>query len=122
MCRRAGRAAASGSGGGSGGGCGCACFPSLALVTGPNMGGKSTFIRSVAIAAVMCQAGSFVAAESAAMPLFDAVLCRVGAGDDPLRGVSSFLGEMLQVGRCERGAQERLSRIRRGRVCARASA
>ena len=53
------------------------------------MGGKSTYIRSVGIAAILCQVGSFVPADSATMPLFDAVLTRVGAGDDPLRGVSS---------------------------------
>ena len=79
----------------------------LAVVTGPNMGGKSTFSRSVALAAVMCQAGSLVPARSATMPAFDGVFARVGAADAQLRGVSSFMAEMLETGTLLRAATAR---------------
>jgi DNA mismatch repair protein MutS len=69
----------------------------MVLITGPNMGGKSTFMRQVALAVVMAQAGCFIAAENAEMMIFDAVLTRMGATDDLLGGQSTFMMEMSQT-------------------------
>jgi DNA mismatch repair protein MutS len=73
--------------------------PQLLLVTGPNMGGKSTFIRQAALAAVMAQAGSWVPAKRARIGIVDRLFARIGAGDDLARGSSTFLVEMSQAAR-----------------------
>ena len=82
----------------AGGGAG-ADAPAILLVTGPNMGGKSTFIRQAALVAVLAQAGSFVPARRARVGIVDRLFARIGAGDDLARGASTFLVEMAQTAR-----------------------
>jgi DNA mismatch repair protein MutS len=69
----------------------------LFIITGPNMGGKSTYCRSVAIAFVMAQLGSFVPASEARIPVRDRIFARVGASDDLRGGQSTFMMEMNEV-------------------------
>jgi DNA mismatch repair protein MutS len=69
----------------------------LSIVTGPNMAGKSTFLRQNAILAVMAQAGCFVPARSLTMGVVDRLFSRVGAGDDLARGRSTFMAEMVET-------------------------
>ena len=69
----------------------------LAVITGPNMAGKSTYIRQVALAVVLAQAGSFVPARSARIGVVDRVFTRVGAGDELARNLSTFMVEMAET-------------------------
>ncbi len=69
----------------------------MAVVTGPNMSGKSTYMRQVALLCVMAQLGSFVPAERAALPVVDRVFTRVGASDDIAGGRSTFMVEMTEL-------------------------
>jgi len=71
--------------------------PQIQLVTGPNMGGKSTYLRQTGLAVVMAQCGCPVAASKACMPLVDRVFTRVGAADRLSRGQSTFLVEMIET-------------------------
>ena len=67
------------------------------LITGPNMSGKSTYMRQFAITIIMAQIGSFVPASSAKLPIFDSIFTRIGASDDLVGGESTFMVEMLEA-------------------------
>ncbi len=67
------------------------------LITGPNMSGKSTYMRQLAIIIIMAQIGSFVPAKSAKMPVFDKIFTRIGASDDLVSGESTFMVEMKEA-------------------------
>ena len=71
----------------------------LIIVTGPNMGGKSTFLRQAALIALLAHSGSFVPAKSAKVPLVDRVFARIGAADNITRGQSTFMLEMQETAR-----------------------
>lgn len=67
------------------------------LITGPNMSGKSTYMRQMALIAIMAQVGSFVPADSADLPIFDQIFTRIGAADDLISGQSTFMVEMSEA-------------------------
>ncbi len=69
----------------------------LGVITGPNMGGKSTYLRQVALMSILAQMGSFVPADDAALPIVDRVFTRIGASDNLARGRSTFMVEMTET-------------------------
>lgn len=77
------------------------------LLTGPNMGGKSTYMRQVALIVIMAQMGSFVPAKKADLSLVDAIYTRMGASDDILEGHSTFMLEMIEANHALKHASEK---------------
>ena len=80
---------------------------SILLITGPNMGGKSTYMRQTALIVIMAQMGCFVPAKEYHMPLFDKIFTRIGASDDILSGQSTFMVEMNEANRALQSATSR---------------
>ena len=78
----------------------------IMLITGPNMGGKSTYMRQMALTMIMAQIGCFVPARSADLPVFDAIFTRIGASDDLIGGQSTFMVEMLEANNALKYASE----------------
>lgn len=78
----------------------------ILLITGPNMGGKSTYMRQVTLSVILAQIGSFVPANKAYMPVFDQIFTRIGASDDLISGQSTFMVEMLEANNALRFATE----------------
>lgn len=79
----------------------------ILLITGPNMAGKSTYMRQVALMIIMNQVGCFVPATEAEMPVFDQIFTRIGAADDLVSGQSTFMVEMMEAEHAVRHATER---------------
>jgi DNA mismatch repair protein MutS len=76
----------------------------ILLITGPNMSGKSTYMRQLALLVIMAQIGCFVPAQSAEMPIFDRIFTRIGASDDLIAGQSTFMVEMMEANQALRHA------------------
>ena len=76
----------------------------ILLITGPNMAGKSTYMRQLGIIAIMAQIGCFVPAEEAHLPVFDKIFTRIGASDDLVSGESTFMVEMMEASRAIKNA------------------
>ena len=79
----------------------------ILVITGPNMSGKSTFMRQNAIIAIMAQMGSYVPCKSCTLPIFDQIFTRIGSSDDIASGESTFMTEMLEVNDALTNATER---------------
>lgn len=79
----------------------------LAVITGPNMAGKSTYIRQAALISILAQMGSFVPAQKATIGIADRIFTRIGAADDLLKGQSTFMVEMIETARILHNATER---------------
>jgi DNA mismatch repair protein MutS len=69
----------------------------IAIITGPNMGGKSTYLRQAALISILAQMGSYVPAEAASLPIIDRIFTRIGASDNLSRGRSTFMVEMTET-------------------------
>ncbi len=78
----------------------------MQLITGPNMSGKSTYMRQLAIIVILAQMGSYVPAEQATLPVFDAIFTRIGAADDLVSGQSTFMVEMMEANKAVRLATD----------------
>lgn len=74
----------------------------MQLITGPNMSGKSTYMRQLAVTVILAQMGSYVPAKTASLPLFDAIFTRIGAADDLVGGQSTFMVEMMEANKAVR--------------------
>lgn len=79
----------------------------IQLITGPNMSGKSTYMRQLALTVIMAQMGAYVAAESVSLPVFDAIFTRIGAADDLISGQSTFMVEMMEANQAIKRASEK---------------
>ena len=79
----------------------------ILLITGPNMAGKSTYMRQMAIITIMAQIGCFVPAKEAELPIFDAIYTRIGASDDLVSGESTFMVEMIEANNAISNATEK---------------
>lgn len=79
----------------------------LMLITGPNMAGKSTYMRQMAMIVIMAQIGCFVPASSAYLPIFDKIFTRIGASDDLVSGESTFMVEMMEANNAILGATDK---------------
>lgn len=78
----------------------------IQLITGPNMSGKSTYMRQLALTVIMAQMGSYVSADQANLPLFDAIFTRIGAADDLISGQSTFMVEMMEANQAIKRASQ----------------
>ncbi|MEA4829368.1 MAG: DNA mismatch repair protein MutS, partial [Enterococcus thailandicus] len=76
----------------------------ILLITGPNMSGKSTYMRQLALTVIMAQMGCFVPAQKAILPIFDRIFTRIGASDDLIAGQSTFMVEMMEANQALRNA------------------
>lgn len=74
----------------------------MQLITGPNMSGKSTYMRQLAVIVILAQMGSYVPADRAVLPVFDAIFTRIGAADDLVSGQSTFMVEMMEANKAVR--------------------
>lgn len=79
----------------------------ILLITGPNMSGKSTYMRQLALTIIMGQIGCFVPADEARIPIFDQIFTRIGAADDLVRGQSTFMVEMLEANNALKNATDK---------------